>query len=138
MSGHGQKMTRKQELAIAALLSQGSIEAAAKSINIGNATLRRWMKDLGFRAEYRNSRKEALDAATGQLQQLTSAAANALKAVIEDGEVPHSARVAASRAVFEIAHRGLELEDFDQRLGVIERALNCEGEGATPIRSRRR
>ena len=40
MSGHGEKLTRKQDAAIGALLSQSTISAAAESVGIGEATLR--------------------------------------------------------------------------------------------------
>jgi hypothetical protein len=36
--GHGEKRTRKQEQLIAALLSHPTIEAAAKSLGISDAT----------------------------------------------------------------------------------------------------
>jgi hypothetical protein len=39
MTGHGQKMSRKKEQAIAALLSQPSIARAAKKSGIGEKTL---------------------------------------------------------------------------------------------------
>ena len=39
MSGHGEKLTRKQEAAIAALLLQPTITAAAAAVGIGEATL---------------------------------------------------------------------------------------------------
>ena len=40
MSGHGQKYDRKQEQAIAALLSEGTVEQAAAKAGVGYATLR--------------------------------------------------------------------------------------------------
>ena len=55
MSGHGEKLTRKQDAAIGALLSQPTISAAAQSVGLGEATLRRWLKDPGFLAAYRSA-----------------------------------------------------------------------------------
>jgi hypothetical protein len=120
MTGHGQKLGRKQEQSIAALLSHGTIEAAATAVGIAEKTLRRWMKDPGFRAEYRTARRQALEQATAQLQQLTSAAAGALQDVIESSEAPAAARVTAARAVFEIAQRGVEIEDLTERIDALE------------------
>jgi transposase-like protein len=128
VTGHAEKMGRKQEQAIAALLTHGTIEAAAKTVGIGEATLRRWLKDPGFRTEYRAARRQAMEQATAQLQQLSSLAANALKEVIEDSGAPHASRVAASRAVFEIAQRGVEIEDLADRLAVLEAAANSDQE----------
>ena len=44
MTGHGAKYGRKQEEAIAALLTQRNVEEAAKSIKVSTKTLIRWMK----------------------------------------------------------------------------------------------
>ena len=44
MVGHGAKFGRKKEEAIAALLSQRSIEDAARVANIGTNTLLRWLQ----------------------------------------------------------------------------------------------
>ena len=43
-SGHGEKLTRKKELAIVALLTEPTITKAASSAGISEATLRRWMR----------------------------------------------------------------------------------------------
>jgi hypothetical protein len=120
MSGHGQKIGRKQEQAIAALLTCPTIEKAAKSVGLGDATLRRWMKDPGFRTDYREARRQAMEQATAQLQKLGSAAANALRENVEDTEAPHSARVAAARVVFDVAQRGVEIEDLAERIAALE------------------
>ena len=127
MTGHGQKLGRKREQAIAALLSHGTIEAAADAVGIAEVTLRRWMKDSGFRAEYLEARRLAMAQATSQLQQLSSAAANALKAVIEDTSAPHSARVAAARTVFDLGYRGVEIEDLAERIGALEQKAASGG-----------
>ena len=44
MVGHGSKFGRKKEEAIAALLTQGNVEEAAKVAGIGTNTLWRWMR----------------------------------------------------------------------------------------------
>ena len=42
MPGHGDKLSRKQEQAIAALLAEPTIEAAAPKADIGLTTLKNW------------------------------------------------------------------------------------------------
>ena len=49
-------ISRKQDAAIGALLSRPTISAAAESVGIGEATLRRWLKAPGFLAPYRTAR----------------------------------------------------------------------------------
>ena len=45
--------TRKQEQAIAALLTETTIEAAATVCGVSLRTLKRWLADDGFQREYR-------------------------------------------------------------------------------------
>lgn len=45
MKGHGSKFGRKQEEAIAALLSQRKLEDTARVAGIAPKTLVRWLKD---------------------------------------------------------------------------------------------
>jgi transposase-like protein len=49
MKGHGTKFGRKQEEAVAALLTQRNIEEAAKTIGIAPNTLLKWMKGARVR-----------------------------------------------------------------------------------------
>ena len=45
MTGHGEKLSHKQEQAIAALLVAPSVAAAAQAIKVQDNTLLRWLKD---------------------------------------------------------------------------------------------
>ena len=53
------KLTRKQEEAIVALLSNRSMEDVARACNIPARTLYRWLKDGAFDAAYRQARRDA-------------------------------------------------------------------------------
>ncbi len=64
MTGHGAKFGRKQEQAIAALLTQPSMEAAARSIGIAVKTLRTWLKVPEFHRSYLDARREVVSQAT--------------------------------------------------------------------------
>jgi hypothetical protein len=48
MKSHGEKRSRKTEQFIAALLTEPTVEAAAKKAEIGDVTAWRWMKDRAF------------------------------------------------------------------------------------------
>lgn len=76
MVGHGEKYGRKKEQAIAALLSNRTIEQAAKVVGIGVTTLRRWMRNPEFKAEYLQARREGVTQATARLQQSSGPAAS--------------------------------------------------------------
>jgi hypothetical protein len=78
MTGHGAKYGRKQEEAIAALLTQRNVEEAAKSIGVAPKTLIRWMKLPDFQTAYREARRAAFGQSIARLQQGSSAAATVL------------------------------------------------------------
>jgi hypothetical protein len=46
--GHGAKIGRKQEDAIAAFLTQPTPAEAARQTGVGEKTLRRWLQEPGF------------------------------------------------------------------------------------------
>jgi hypothetical protein len=106
MSGHGEKLTRKQEQAIAALLESPTLEDAAQKAGVSYATLKRWQKVPAFADAYRRKRRELLDAAVGRIQAATSTAVDTLQSVAKSG-AKDSDRVRAAVAILEHAHRGL-------------------------------
>lgn len=77
-AGHGEKLSRKQEGAIAALLTQQSIEAAAYRAGVATRTLKTWLKVPSFCAAYKMARRRLLDDALKDLQQLSCASAMTL------------------------------------------------------------
>jgi hypothetical protein len=108
--GHGEKLTRKQEQAVAALLEQPTIRAAAAAVPVNERTLRAWMRDPAFAAAYRGARREVLDVSVGRIQAATGTAVDTLLAVARDG-AKDGDRVRAAVALLEHALRGVELTD---------------------------
>jgi hypothetical protein len=124
MTGHGTQFTRKQEEAIAALLSSRSIEEAAKNIGISANTLLRWLGIPEFRVLYLDARRQAVHQAVARLQQATGVASLAILKLMTDPNVPAAVRLRAADSVFEHALKGIELEDLDQRLTALERSAS--------------
>jgi hypothetical protein len=122
MTGHGSKFGRKQEQAIAALLTQRNIDEAAKSIDVAPKTLLRWLKNPEFDAAYRKAKRAAYGQAIARLQQGTSAAATTLLKVLIDPATPASVKVRAAEAIFNHAGKAIEIEDLEARLSDLERA----------------
>lgn len=118
MSGHGEKLTRKQDAAIGALLCQPSITAAAHAVGIAEATLRRWLKEPGFLAAYRVARREALEHCVVLLQKASSAALGALLKSLQAKS--EAVRLRAACAVLDYALKGAELLDLETRLAQLE------------------
>lgn len=111
---------RKQEVAIAALLTQRSIEDAARASGIGEKTLRRWLQTPTFSTAYRNARRQAVGQATARLQQATSAAVSVLLTIMLDGNAPTSSRIRAAQAVIDTSFRAVELDDIEARVAELE------------------
>jgi len=122
MAGHGAKLGRKQEEAIAALLSQRSIEDAARTCSVGARTLIRWLKLPEFNAAYRDARRAALSQSVARLQQATGAAVSTLLKVMVDPNTPASTKVRAADSVLDHSAKAIEIEDLEVRLTELERA----------------
>jgi len=129
MRGHGSKFGRKQEEAIAALLTQRNIDEAAKAAGISPNTLLKWMKDPEFDKAYREARRKAFGQSIARLQQGTSAAATTLlKLLIEPG-TPASVRARVADSIFNHAAKAIELEDIEARLAELERGMELAKSG---------
>ena len=122
MKGHGTQFGRKKEEAVVALLTQRSIEEAAKSIGIAPRTLVNWLKLPEFQAAYREARRTAYGQAIARLQQATSAAASTLMKVMVDQGTPASVKVRASEAILNHAAKAIEIEDIEARVRALEEA----------------
>jgi transposase-like protein len=121
MTGHGTKISTKQETAIAALLSASSITAAAKEAGLGEKTLRRWLKDEGFKRALDEARREVLAQTIANLLRASSRAVNVLIGLLEseaEGIRLRAALGLVDRAMEMVAYLNLEtrLESVEEQL----------------------
>jgi hypothetical protein len=130
MTGHGAKFGRKQEEAIAALLSHRSVEEAARAINVATRTLIRWQKDPEFDVAYRAARRAAFAQSVARLQQASSAAVSTLLKVMVDPGTPASTKVRAADSVLAHTIKAIEVDDIEARVSELERAAELQ-KGAT-------
>lgn len=129
MAGHGSKLGRKQEDAIAAPLSQRNIDEAEGAAGVGTRTLLRWLKIPEFDAAYRAARRQAYGQSISRLQQGATAAATTLLKVMLDANAPASTRVTAAEAVLSHAEKAIEIEDIDARVRQLEEATEASNQG---------
>lgn len=122
--GHGERITRRQEQAIAALLSCPSQSAAAAAAGVCERTLCRWRRQPDFAAAYAEAKQQAVTAAIVAVQQAALAAVETLRAVMTDTDAPHGARVTAARTVLEMAMAAHEQETLEARIAALEAAVN--------------
>jgi hypothetical protein len=113
----------RQLAAIEALLAEKTIVDACRACGVPERTLRSWLRLPEFQEAYQAEQRARLDLATAHLQAECVGAVETLRNVHESKEVPASARVAAARAVLELAHKGIEKNEQDQRIEVLERTV---------------
>jgi hypothetical protein len=112
-------LTGRQTQAIAALLSEPTEKAAADSLGIPHSTLYGWMLRPGFKAAYRQARRDALEAAVGRLARSVEKAAETLERNLECGHAPTEVRCAS--ALIDRAMRGTQLLELADMVEAYER-----------------
>lgn len=121
--GHGEKLSRKKDQAVMALITEPTMKAAADKIGITPRTLYKWLKMPEFRSAYMQAKREAVSVAITRLQQAATEAVEALRAIMNDASKPASARVAAARAILEMAIKAIEIEDLEVRIEELEHKI---------------
>jgi hypothetical protein len=122
MAGHGTKLERKREDAIAGLLSQRNVDEAARAAGVGARTLWRWMRDPEFQTAYRKAKRAAFGQSLARLQQASSAAVAVVLKLMLEPTTPASTRLRAADIVLARSAKAIELEDVEARLVELERA----------------
>ena len=118
MAGHGEKLTRKQEQAIAALLQAPTLKKAAAACGVAEKTLRRWMQLPGFITAWRGARRQAFEAAVAELERHALRAVRTLAKNLK-ADRPSDQNRAADLL---LGHRReyVELEDLARRVTDLE------------------
>ncbi len=117
----GAKLSRKEELAIAALLSEPSHDLAAAKVEVDPSTLTRWLQKPEFRNAYRQARAQVLEGVIATLLRHADAACACLAGNLTAPKPGDQIRAAV--AVLDHVMRGAELLDLAVRLEAVEQAL---------------
>jgi transposase-like protein len=113
-------LTDKQKRAIDALLVGATDQQAADAAGVARSTLGRWRSGLPeFGHALEAARKEMLQRTGSRLHAATGLAVRALEEVARNTLNP-AARVAAARAILELSHKAIELEDLAKRVEELE------------------
>jgi transposase-like protein len=120
MAGHGEKLTRKQEQAIAALLSTSTVSDAARRVGVSESTLGRWLQRPEFVTLYRQHRRQLLDHSLVGLQKATGDAVETLVRNLTCGTP--AVEVRAAVALLDLSWKGTELLDLEARVAELEGA----------------
>jgi hypothetical protein len=120
--GRGSRRARLEDLALAALLSEPTMQQAASKAGVSESTMLRWLADPSFQARYRAARRQVVEQAVAQLQQGTSEAVETLRRNLKCG-LPAS-EIAAAKAILDFAVKGVELVDLAVRVDALEQAAD--------------
>ena len=116
-------LTPSQERAIRALLTARSVAAAARQANVGQSTLRRWLReDDNFQEKLRQYRQEALSHAALILQLSAAEAAWIMRELIRTNAPVDWGRVSLIRTAIEYGFRAAVYLDIIDRVKALEKA----------------
>jgi hypothetical protein len=118
-AGHGEKRSRREDVALAALLSEPTIAKAATTAGISEPTLLRWLAEPEFQRRYREARRQVVEQAVSALQRAAGESVESLQRNLTCG-VP-SAEIAAAKAILDQAFRGMEVLDLAAEIAELKR-----------------
>lgn len=119
-------MTPKKQKALVALLTQPTKEKAASAAGITSKTLRGYLDDPEFQAEYKKAFAGLVEDATRKVQQTLDPAVAVLREIMEDSDENGQVRVSAARSVLEYGLKMTEQTDIITRLQELEAAIGGE------------
>lgn len=122
----GDLLTPKQTKALAALLTQPTKGKAAEAAGIGVTTLKRYLADPEFQAEYQKAFGGMVEDATRQAQQAIAPALSTLREIMEDADETATARIQAARSTLEYALRLTEKMDILEQLRKLEEEMGVK------------
>jgi hypothetical protein len=117
------KESNKQKVLIA-LIETPSIREAAQVSGISEATIYNYLRDPEFKNEYRSARRATVENAVSQMQNAMSEAVGRLKELMFCENPAVAARCA--QIIYENSLKGLEILDLNERLEILENAVNTE------------
>lgn len=126
--GHGDR-SRLEEQAIVALLTEPTLERAAKKAQISLSTLWRWLQTEAFQARYQLARRQAFEQAMVRLQNVATEAVDTLQRNLscEDPNV----QVRAALGILGRASQAAECAALEDRIRQLEGRLTPQAKEAS-------
>jgi predicted site-specific integrase-resolvase len=109
-------LTPRQWKALGALLVAPSIRQAAADADVPEKTLHNWLKNGKFEVAYREARREAVRQSTARAQSAASAMVAVMIRIAVKDTARDADRISAASKVYDIAFKGVELEDLRNEL----------------------
>lgn len=117
---------KRHEKAMAALLTSDTQMEAAAKCGIAERTLRGYLADPVFFAEYQRRKRRLVSDATRQIQASYQSAIKALREIVESKESKESDKISAARTLLEYGLRLTETNEIMIRIEELERNVQDE------------
>lgn len=119
---HPGKKVGKIDQFISALVSQPTIELAAKAVEISPTTAYRWLRDPKIAERRREAAREASRHAQTRLREAMCRAVDRLRQIVDDAE-SEAVQVSACRAVLDFNLKSAEIEDLQEQINELRKVL---------------
>ncbi len=123
MAGHGSKIAAKQHALIAAMLTEGSLAKAAAKTGVSESTIYRWLRDPSFAEAVREARSRVVDAAMAHRESVMTVAVDALRAIVDDSDIPPTVRISSAKTMLDSVFRARQVE-IGSHLAELEEAVD--------------
>jgi len=121
------ELNPNQKRALAALLTQPSVAAAAKACGLAERTLYHYLAQPTFKAELRQRQDKVLAATTAALVGLSGEAVTALSEVLSNPTATDAVKVRAALGWLRHARESVELSALAERVTVLETKILSGG-----------
>lgn len=121
------KLTRRQEKFLNAILINGNISQVSQELGISRNTAYNYLNDVTFRRIYRERRNEMLKRTTTMLQSASIEAVKVLQEIMLDESVSPYARQQSAQTILSMAYKANEqteilemIEELEIKMKVLE------------------
>ena len=118
------RLTKRQQVGLAALLECGDVTAASKKSGVSRNTLHKWLRQDTFARELQNRQDAALAGVMRRLLAKSMKAIDVLCSEMTNKKGTPQSRIRASTAILEYAARYIDSTDLAERLVAIEEACD--------------
>jgi transposase-like protein len=115
-------VTSKQEIILAALVAESSVEKAARAAKVSRATVYRWLDDADFKIKLKEQRDVLLETAVESIKCRAAKAVEKLAALMDSKD--ERTRRLACKDLIDYALRIKEVQSIEDRLVAMEKTLN--------------
>lgn len=126
---YGEAMDRRKEQAMAALLECPTHTEAAEAAGISQSTLRKYLRDPDFKAEYERKQKDLVSSACDEGKKSLHLAISTLRAVCKSTDDSAQTRVQAARSLLDYTIKLIEIADLDERITTLEKEREKHDQG---------